>query len=329
MNFQEIIETWKDKKILIIGEALLDKYIYGVANKISPDAPVPNIKIEKTDIFLGGIGLVTKFIKSLGGTPIPCTAVGNDFEGSYFLQELHNLNIDSSHVISAKGIKTPQITRIKAMDQHVLRLETNYEKEIPSQTSESICNSACSISDSVDAILFLNYGLGGLFNEQFITTLLTRLKTVYNKVPIIARPNFDNYYLYEDVDLIKMTLFKALQTSSIECCTETSISIVGKKIITNTRAKNVFFNDIESTSYLFSKNSERIEKIEIKLKNPIRSYIAVGSTIMAVLGLACAAKASPMEAVNLALHAALYSASVPPIEFFNSETLLFHLNSLQ
>ncbi|MHA1764474.1 MAG: hypothetical protein ACTSYC_12070, partial [Promethearchaeota archaeon] len=106
MNFHEIIETWKDKKILIIGEALLDKYIYGIANKISPDAPVPNIKIEKMDTFLGGIGLVSKFIKSLGGIPIPCTIVGDDFEGTCFLRGLRDLNIDSSHIIIEKKIKT-------------------------------------------------------------------------------------------------------------------------------------------------------------------------------------------------------------------------------
>ncbi|MHA1763185.1 MAG: hypothetical protein ACTSYC_05420, partial [Promethearchaeota archaeon] len=258
--------------------------------------------------------------------PIPCTIVGDDFEGTCFLRGLRDLNIDSSHVIIEKKIKTPQITRIKAMDQHVLRLETNYEDEIPFQTSESIFNSTCSISEEIDAILLLNYGLGGLFNEIFITTLLVRLKAVYNKVPIIARPNFDNYYLFENVDLIKMTLFKALQTSSIECCTETSISIVGKKIITNTRAKNVFFNDIESISYLFTRNSEKIEKIETPLKQPIRSYVAVGSTLMAVLGLAYAAKANPLEAVKLALNAASYTASVSPIEFFNSKTLINHVN---
>ena len=66
------IKKWKDKKVLIIGEALIDKYIFGHADKISPDAPVPNIKTEKSSSYLGGIGRVLKFIQSFGGASAAC-----------------------------------------------------------------------------------------------------------------------------------------------------------------------------------------------------------------------------------------------------------------
>ena len=88
MNYIEDIESWKKKKVLIIGEALLDKYITGQADRISPDAPVPNIKIEENLTYLGGIGLVLRFIKSLGGIPEICTIIGNDYEGEFFLKKL-------------------------------------------------------------------------------------------------------------------------------------------------------------------------------------------------------------------------------------------------
>ena len=82
------IDKWKNKKILIIGEALVDKYIFGYADSISPDAPVPNIKIENTSIYIGAIGLVLQYVKSLGGIPEVCTIVGSDFEGEFFLKRI-------------------------------------------------------------------------------------------------------------------------------------------------------------------------------------------------------------------------------------------------
>ncbi|MHA1658300.1 MAG: PfkB family carbohydrate kinase, partial [Promethearchaeota archaeon] len=121
MTLVDEIKKWKNKKILIIGEALIDKYIFGMTDRISPDAPVPNVKIEKSKAYLGGIGLVLKYIKSLGGIPEICTIVGNDYEGDYFLKEIKKLNINSSGILIEDNLSTPQITRIKAMNQHLLR----------------------------------------------------------------------------------------------------------------------------------------------------------------------------------------------------------------
>jgi bifunctional ADP-heptose synthase (sugar kinase/adenylyltransferase) len=126
MELTEYIKAWKNRKILIIGEALIDKYIKGFADKISPDAPVPNIKIEENFSYLGGIGLVLQYIKSLGGTPEVCTIIGNDYEGDFFLKKIKELNVDTSGIIIDETINTPQITRIKAMNQQMLRLETDY-----------------------------------------------------------------------------------------------------------------------------------------------------------------------------------------------------------
>ena len=127
---------WKSKKILVIGEASVDKYIIGTANSISPDAPVPNIKIEENLNYIGGIGLSIQYIKSLGGIPEVYTILANDFDGTFFLKRIKELNIDISGIIIDESIYTPQVTRIKAMNQHILRLETDYSHKL----SEEIIN---------------------------------------------------------------------------------------------------------------------------------------------------------------------------------------------
>ncbi|MFX1408988.1 MAG: bifunctional heptose 7-phosphate kinase/heptose 1-phosphate adenyltransferase [Promethearchaeota archaeon] len=327
MSLNDAIKEWKSKKILIIGDALIDKYIFGNADTISPDAPVPNIKIDNSIAYIGASGLVLQFLKSLGGNPEICTIIGDDFEGNLFLKKIKELNIDTSGILIDKNLTTPQITRVKAMNQHVLRLETDYNVNISESMIDKFFRLLENRSQDIEAILILDYGIGGLFQDLFIQKLLKKLREIYNNIPIIVRPTVSNYYLYENVDLIKMNLQKALQTFSIDCCTETSISIAGKRILNSSKCDHVLLNFLELESYLFSKNYEKIEKILPILKQPARSYVAVGSVIMATLGLSFAAKIQVFDAVRLALFSAALSASLPPVEFYDSLKLRDYISA--
>ncbi len=315
------LEKWRGKKVLIIGDALIDRYILGNADKLSPDAPVPNIKVEKSQIYLGAIGLVLQYIISLGGLPEICTIVGDDYEGDFFIKKIKELKVDSSNIIVDANISTPQITRIKAMNQHMLRLESDYTNEISDLVIEKFLAMVESNFNNIDAIILLDYETGALFNDALIGKLLKLLRRTYENVPIIARPNISNYYLYEGIDLLKINLHKALKSFSIDCYTDTSTAIAGKKIINSSKCDNLLLNYLETDSFLFSKHKENIEKISPVLKNRVRSYVAVGSVIMAVLGLVFASKVPLLTGAKIAMHAATLSAISPPVDFFNTEKL--------
>jgi len=321
MDLVELIPKWKNKKVLIIGEALIDRYIFGQADSISPDAPVPNVKIERDEIFLGATGLVLQFIKSLGGIPEICTILGDDYEGDFFIKKIKSLNVDTSKIIINSDIDTPQITRIKAQNQHLLRLETDYSTEISNIYIKELFSTLKNKIEECDSIIILDYGAGGLFRDDFISKLLDILKITYKNVPILARPNVSNYYLYENVDLIKINLQKALTNFSIDCCTDTSIIIAGKRIINSSKCKNLLLNYLETDSYLFYKDQEKVEKIKPILNQPVISHVAVGSSIIAVLGLTYASNIPVLEGAKIAMAAAALSAKLPPVKFFSSETL--------
>lgn len=323
---REQLAKWNNKKILIIGEALIDKYIIGYADRISPDAPVPNIKIEENYTYLGGIGLVLKFVKSLGGVPEICTIVGDDYEGNFFLTKIKELGIDTNGIVIDNKINTPQVTRIKARNQHLIRLEKDYEGNIAENTINKYFEKIKTRYTDLDAILILDYGIGELFRDKFIQQLLIQLKKTYD-IPIIGRPNLENYYLYEEIDLIKMNLHKALQMHSIECCTDTSIAIVGNRVISRSQCQNLLINNIESESFHFQKDRENFEKYPSYLDTPVRSYVAVGSVIMAILGLSYAANFSIEKTIKLALQGGSLAAILPPVEFFNQERLIKYISS--
>ena len=325
MSITDEIKKWRNKKVLIVGEASIDKYIIGYADRISPDAPVPNIKIEETLEYLGAIGLVTKFIKSLGGIPEICTIVGDDYEGNFFINRTKELDIDTSGIVVDETINTPQITRIKARGQHLIRLEKDYELNISKNTINRYIDKIVSRSPDLNAILLLDYGIGELHQDSFIHNLLGKLKETYD-ASIIARPNLNNFYLYEGIELIRMNLQKALHTFSIECCNDTSVSIVGKRILNGSNCQNVLLNNIQSDSYLFQGTQEQFKKFPSTLETPVRSYVAVGSVIMAILGL-CYASGIPLsESVKLALQGATLSSIMPPVEFFNQEKLIDYIS---
>jgi len=321
------IPKWEKKKVLIIGDALVDKYIHGFTDRISPDAPVPNVKIEENYIYIGAIGLVARFVKSLGGIPEVCTIIGNDFEGDFFIKKITELQMNSSGILVEETVNTPQITRIKAMNQHLLRLETDYNENISENIKKKFIDHIKNRASDIDSIIILDYGLGRLFDDLFIRRLMEILKEYFKNKPVIVRPNKSNYFLYENVDLIRMNLQKALDTFSIDCCNETSLTIAGKRILNSSKCKNVILNYLESDSFLFSRELETVEKIAPILQQPVRSYVAVGSVIMAVLGLSLASNISVIDAVRLALFAAALVAVLPPVEFYNSKKLTNFLQS--
>ncbi len=322
------ISKWKDKKVLIIGDALIDKYIFGYTDRISPDAPVPNVKIENSKVYIGATGLVLQFIKSFGGIPEVCTIIGNDFEGDFYLKKIKELNIDSSGILVDEKVQTPQITRIKAMNQHLLRLETDYNGGISQTIIEKYKDLILNRSQDIRAILILDYGLKGIFEDLFIQNLLRDLKENYRNVPIIVRPTKFNYYLYENVELIKMNLQKALNVFSIDCCNETSVTIAGKRILSSSKCKNVLLNYLESDTFLFSRENERVTKISPILKQPVRSYVAVGSVIMAALGLSFSSAIPLYEGAKIALFAAALTSTLPPVDFYKAEMLQNYIETI-
>jgi len=123
-----------------------------------------------------------------------------------------------------------------------------------------------------------------------------------------------------------MNLQRALDTFSIDCCNETSLSIVGKKILNSSKCNNVLLSYLETDSYVFSQNNENIEKLHPILKNPVRSYVTVGSAIMAALGLSFASKIRVIDGVKIAMFTAALTASLPPVEFFDSDKLIKYIS---
>ena len=130
-KFFNILDRFSGKRIAIIGDLMLDAYIWGSVNRFSPEAPVPVVDVEKENIQLGGAANVASNIKSLGGVPIIFGVVGDDEKGKTLLNLLKDSGVLTDGIVVEKSRPTTVKTRVIAHNQHVVRIDN--EKEIQLQ----------------------------------------------------------------------------------------------------------------------------------------------------------------------------------------------------
>ena len=177
----------KDINILVAGDIMLDKYLCGDVERISPEAPVPVVKITKEYSTLGGCGNVVRNLREIGVQVTCISAIGNDEAGSIVLKELTNLNVDKKLIVTEKV--TTQKTRIIAnmSNTQMLRID---EEDIKYVNSDSV-----KIDGTYDIIIVSDY------NKGMITSgLMYELRAL--NVPIIVDPKPENMWMYNDVFMI-------------------------------------------------------------------------------------------------------------------------------
>src|SRR4051812_34420911 len=117
-------EQFKDVSVAIVGDVMLDRYWWGTVERISPEAPVPVVKLERSTLVPGGAANVAANVASLGAKAILVGCCGDDEEGQLLLKKLSESSIDSNHLATSKDRPTPVKTRIVAHSQHVVRVDS-------------------------------------------------------------------------------------------------------------------------------------------------------------------------------------------------------------
>lgn len=189
-------------RILVIGDVMIDHYIYGYVDRISPEAPVPIVMKDSFEYRLGGAGNVALNIKSLGATPIVMGVVGDD----YLSEIMSNLFVDSAinktYLLKDKGRKTTLKSRVLAKGQQLLRIDNETTDDIP----ESLANDLYStIKDiiltlGVDGIVLQDYNKGLL--SHYLIRNIIEFSNIKN-IPVIVDPKFKNFKSYKGATIVK------------------------------------------------------------------------------------------------------------------------------
>ena len=197
-NWHNIFEQFAQQKVLIIGDAMLDAYMWGNINRQSPEADVPVVDIEKHEKRLGGAANVAKNIASLGATPILCSVIGDNDQGFFELMNKQGL---CTKGVLQENRKTTVKTRIISNNKHQLRVDE--EDLFPIQSEQVFVKNTITLMEGVSVIIFQDYNKGVL-TSTVIKKIIAAAKS--KQIPIAVDPKKDNFWAYQGVDLFKPNL---------------------------------------------------------------------------------------------------------------------------
>ncbi|MFC5412349.1 bifunctional heptose 7-phosphate kinase/heptose 1-phosphate adenyltransferase [Larkinella bovis] len=202
-SIEEIFEAFNSLRVLIIGDVMLDSYVWGRVDRISPEAPVPVVTVQRRELRLGGAGNVILNVQALGAEPIICSVIGTDEPGDRLLGQLkdHGLNCDG--LIRSDDRITTIKERIMAGSQQVVRVDTETDKFITESERNQLVAKAKSLIPSCQAVIFQDYDKGVLSPEAIAE--LTDFANEHH-VPTVVDPKKRNFLAYHNTTLFKPNL---------------------------------------------------------------------------------------------------------------------------
>ena len=204
MNYKDLFDKFNGLRILVIGDVMLDAYVMGKVNRISPEAPVPIVSLENKDARIGGAGNVALNLLALGAKPIICGVIGEDSSGDKLLNLFEKNGISTDGLVKSMARKTTVKTRVISNKQQLLRIDS--ESTFPLLESEEIkLNNTIQniINQGVDGIIFEDYNKGVLTDSVIQNTI----KIAKEKdIPTAVDPKKENFLSYRGVSLFKPNL---------------------------------------------------------------------------------------------------------------------------
>ena len=295
------IEKFSSKKILVIGDLILDKFLYGTVSRISPEAPVPVVDVTKETFMPGGAGNVTNNISSLGAKALLAGVIGNDSSGETLTSGLKTRNINTDGIIIDEARPTTIKTRVIAHHQQIVRYDReSREKLSPGALSKMIDYVACA-AQAADAIMISDYGKGVITSD-----LLKKVIPLANKkgIPITVDPKIEHFLQYKNITTMTPNLNEAIQGMRLskKISTEQEIKELGSKILKTLSSKSVIITLGERGMAIFEKSKPPV-LIPTRAKE-VYDVTGAGDTVIAVLTMCLASGAPLKEAAEIANYAA-------------------------
>lgn len=293
LNFLEILSRFQNQKIAIIGDLILDKYVYGIVDRISPEAPVPVVKVTKERFVPGGAANVAANISTLSGQAFLFGIVGNDQHKDILVKSVNDLNIDSLGILTDPKKQTIQKTRIIGMNQQLLRIDNEDTGYIETHLEAEFITKLKKIND-LNSIIISDYAKGTITQE-----LLQQIIALGNEknIHLIIDPKPKHKDWYKNAFLITPNKKEAQEMSGITIETENDFIKAGEKLVEELSA-NIIITAGAEGMYIFEKDNKPQHLPTVARE--VYDVSGAGDTVVATLSLALSSGASIFEAANLA-----------------------------
>lgn len=287
------IERFPDACVLVVGDIIMDEYIWGNVSRISPEAPVPVVEVVEETKMLGGAANVVSNIASLGGKTILCGVVGDDPTGSEILLRLKELGSVTDGIIVDPERPTSIKTRIIAQNQQVVRFDRESRRQISPQSIERLLGVVRELWDGIDAVVVADYGKGVVSGS-----LMKEMKNIVRRSNVVlgVDPKTGNFQHYKGVDVVTPNHHEAGAFCGIEIVDEESLLRAGKQMLEQLDCGSVLITQGKEGMTLFEREGD-ISHIPTMAKK-VFDVTGAGDTVIAAL---CLSLASGMELKSAAM----------------------------
>jgi rfaE bifunctional protein kinase chain/domain len=295
MTIDQIFDSFNQLRVLIVGDVMLDAYVWGKVDRISPEAPVPIVVAHRREYRLGGAGNVILNIHALGAQPIICSVIGQDMEGQNLLGELEKRGLPTDGILQSTDRITTIKERIIAGSQQIVRVDTETDKVISLEEQAQLIEKAKKLIPSCQVVLFQDYDKGVLCPHVIkeITDFANSLG-----IPTVVDPKKRNFLAYQNVTLFKPNLKELKEGLKVEFDVkkEEELRAVVKKLRDELNAKGAFVTLSERGVYIdFLDETHRLPAHE----REIADVSGAGDTVISIAACAVALGLPPRLVAEL------------------------------
>lgn len=293
------LATFSERRILVVGDLMLDEYVWGDVNRVSPEAPVQVVAVRREDHTLGGAGNVAANLAALGAQVSVAGVAGDDRAGTLLTRRFQEIGVDIDGIVCEPGRTTTRKTRIIAAGQQVLRIDRETPKPITAETLKAVGKQIATDILRADAVLISDYGKGLLTPELLRSVIDTGRRL---DRPVLVDPKGVDYTRYAGASLVTPNRKEAGQAAGTEIVDDAALERAAARIRTDAGLERLLITCGKDGMVLFAEGCPaRTIRSEAR---QVFDVSGAGDTVLAVMGLALAAGAGWTEAATLANTAA-------------------------
>lgn len=298
-KLQTRLAAMQGKRIAVLGDFMLDRYLWGSVTRISPEAPVPVVEIDNETEHLGGAANVANNIAALGALPLPIGVIGNDGSGQRLAELVQNAGFPSAGIFIDASRPTTIKTRVIAHDQHVVRTDRESRHDLAPEMQEKLLQHLENLLPKLDAILIEDYNKG-VISQPFLGRVIAMAQG--HGCLITVDPKFNHFFEYQNVTVFKPNRKEAEEVIGMKLATANDLERAGKILLQRLQCAHVLVTLGERGMALFSQNGAH-HVIPTRARR-VHDVSGAGDTVIATLTVALAAGADILEAAHLANYAA-------------------------
>ncbi|MEO5857555.1 MAG: D-glycero-beta-D-manno-heptose-7-phosphate kinase [Pyrinomonadaceae bacterium] len=292
------ISRFSNARVLVVGDVMLDRYWWGSVDRISPEAPVPIVRLNKTSAAPGGAANVAVNVAALGGMPFLIGCCGDDVECDQLKDSLNASGVTTEGLLTVASRRTTVKTRIVAHHQQVVRIDQEDARPIGEEESDSVRELIAKYLTESDLVIISDYAKGTL-SDGVLSYLIE--KSHVAKKAVLVDPKGKHFAKYAGATILTPNRREAAEACSLDETADDLVNLAGEKLIRLGQFENVLITEGEHGMTLFEKDG--VFHIDAAA-HQVFDVTGAGDTVIATLGIAMAAGFDLRSAVLLANTAA-------------------------